>query len=176
MKKARWILGWVAVGIAGAMILAWVFPRAHPLYPRGWTISKIEAETIAVERLRDLGQLPVNPYVITVRDAGPVVEHGLQEALRERPEQEVLDSRLAREVIAWEIMVWARDARASDWSHRARVSAHGELMELRRRVPPEEEGGVADPAEARRQADAFLREQGFDLADYDEPELRTQQL
>jgi sigma-B regulation protein RsbU (phosphoserine phosphatase) len=31
-------------------------------------------------------------------------------------------------------------------------------------------------AEARRQADAFLLEQGFDLAGFDEPEARTQQL
>ena len=176
MKSSRWILGWVALGVAAAFALAWVFPRAHPLYPRDWQVSKLEAETIAVERLRDVGQLPANPYVVTVRDAGPVVEHGLQEALRSRPEQEVLDSRLAREVIAWEVMVWARDARASDWSHRARVSARGELIELRRRVPPEEDGGVVDPAQARQQADSFLREQGFVLADFDEPELRTQEL
>jgi hypothetical protein len=176
MKSSRWILGWVALGVVAAFTLAWVFPRAHPLYPRDWQISKVEAETIAVERMRDVGQLPGDPYVITIRDAEPVVEHGLQEALRSRSESEVLDSRLAQEVITWEVMVWARDARASDWSHRARVSAEGALLELRRRVPPEEEGGVIDPAEARRQADTFLSEEGFDLAGFDEPELRTQQL
>ncbi len=84
MKSSRWILGWVAVGIAAALALAWVFPRAHPLYPRDWSVSKIEAETIAVERLRDVGRLPADPYVLTVRDAEPVVEHGLQKALLSR--------------------------------------------------------------------------------------------
>jgi hypothetical protein len=176
MNSSRWILGWTAVGVAAAIALAWVFPRAHPLYPRDWRISKVEAETIAVERLGDVGQLPDDPYVITILDANPVVEHGLQEDLRDHPERAAADSRLAREVIAWETQVYARDARASDWSHRARVSAQGEVLELRRRVPPEEEGGVIDSAEARRQADLFLAEQGFALVAYDEPELRTQQL
>ena len=158
MKSWRWILGWLAVGIASALILAWVFPRAHPLYPRDWQISKPEAETIAVERLRDVGELPETPYIVTVFDADPVIEHGLQDALGERSKGEVAGSRLAREVVAWETWVFASDARASDWSLRARVSAQGDILELRRRVPPEEEGGVIDPAEARRSADAFLRE------------------
>ena len=176
MKSSRWILGWLTVGVVAALTLAWVFPRAHPLYPRGWQVSKLEAETIAVERMRDVGDLPPNPYIVTIRDAEPIVEHGLQEALRSRPSEEVLASRLAREVVAWEVQVYARDARASDWSHRARVSSQGELIELRRRVPPDERGGVVDPTEARRLADAFLREQGFDLGEFEEPELRTQQL
>jgi hypothetical protein len=176
MNGWRWILGWLAVGIVAAVTLAWVFPRTHPLYPDQWQVSKPEAETIAVERLRDIGELPPDPYVVTVFDSDPVVEHGLDEQLGRRPRHEVAASRLAREVLAWQIQVFPRDARASDWSHRARVSARGELLELRRRVPPEDEGGAIDPDEARRQADAFLLEQGFDLADYDEPEVRTQQL
>ncbi len=176
MKSSRWIIGWLAVGIVAAFTLAWVFPRAHPLYPQDWQISKAEAETIALERLRDVGELPASPYVVTVFDPDPVVEHGLQKEIGERPEREVVDSRLAREVIAWETQVFARDARASDWSLRARVSAQGEVLELRRRVPPEEEGGVIEPTESRRQADAFLVDQGFDLAAYAEPELRTQDL
>ena len=85
MNGWRWILGWVAVGIAAALTLAWVFPRAHPLYPRDWQVSKLEAEVIAVERMRDVGQLPDSPYVITVRDTELVIEHGLQAALREKP-------------------------------------------------------------------------------------------
>ena len=176
MKGLRWILGWLAVGVTAALVLAWVFPRAHPLYPRDWQVSKVEAETLAVERMRDVGELPDDPYVVTAFDSDPVVEHGLQNELRGRPRSEVLDSRLAREVIAWETQVYARDDRASDWSLRARVSAQGELLELRRRVPPEQEGGVIDVDEARRRADAFLREQGFDLDVYDEPEVRTREL
>ncbi len=176
MSNWRWIIGWLAVGIVAAVTLAWVFPRAHPLYPSDWRISKPEAETIALERLRDVGELPSDPYVVVTRDAEPIVEHALQGALRSRPREEVLASRLAREVIAWEIQVYARDARATDWSHRATVSAEGDLIELRRRVPPEEQGGVIEPPVAREQADAFLREQGIDLERFEEPELRTQEL
>ncbi|MFQ5349518.1 MAG: hypothetical protein ACE5EG_03625, partial [Thermoanaerobaculia bacterium] len=176
MKSSRWIFGWLAVGIVAALLLVWAFPRAHVFYPRDFEISKLEAETLAVERMRDVGALPANPYVITSFDSDPVVEHGLHEVVSAAGQRQAVDSRLATRVLGWEIQVYARDAAATDWSHRARVSASGELLQLRRRVPPEAEGGVIDPAEARRQADAFLGAQGFDLAAFAEPEFRSQQL
>jgi hypothetical protein len=176
MKDARWILGWLAVGVVAAIGLAWLFPRAHPLYPEDFRISRLEAETLAVERLRDVGPLPGNPYVITTFDSDPIVEHSLHEALSELGRERAAGSRLAEAVLGWQIQIYARDAAATDWSHRAQVSASGELLQLRRRVPPEVEGGVIDPEEARRRADAFLIEQDFDLAAFDEPEFRSQQL
>ena len=176
MKKARWILGWLAVAAVAAFVLVWVFPRTHPLYPLDWQITKAEAEAIALERLRDLGELPADPYVVSALSSKPAVEHRLREQLGSRPRQEVLASRAAREVRSWQVQVWSADARASDWSYRARVASDGELLELRRLVPPDEESGVIDAVEARAQADEFLRDQGFDLGHYSEPEIRTREL
>ena len=176
MKSSRWILGWLAVGVGGALLLAWAFPRLQAFYPSDFRISKPEAETLALERMRDVGSLPANPYVITTIDSDPVVEHGLYEGVPASERQRAVDSRLADRVLGWRVQVYARDAAATEWSHRARVSASGDLLQLQRRVPPEDEGGVIDRAEARRQADAFLLEQGLDLAMFDEPEFRSQQL
>ncbi|HVF61742.1 MAG TPA: PP2C family protein-serine/threonine phosphatase [Thermoanaerobaculia bacterium] len=58
----------------------------------------------------------------------------------------------------------------------ARVGLGGELLDLMLRLPPEARGRRIDPAAARQRADAFLAEQGFDLARFREPEVRTAQL
>ncbi len=78
MKGIRFVLAWVGVGIVAALVAVWAFPRAYPLFPTNWQISKQEAELIGLERLRDLGDLPANPYVITRLDEAAALEHRLQ--------------------------------------------------------------------------------------------------
>lgn len=170
------LFGWIALAVAAGLTLSWAFPRAYPLFPRAWEVSKADAASIALERLGDLGELPSRPYVTTRIDSQAELEHRLQVSAGERPAREIWASRLARGLMYWETRVYEHDARARDWTYRARITPHGEVVELRLRVPPEVDGGTIEPAVARQRADLFLREQGLDLGSYREPEVRTQQL
>ncbi|MEE8367232.1 MAG: hypothetical protein V3S30_02855, partial [Thermoanaerobaculia bacterium] len=176
MKKVHLFLLWLLAGIVAAVSVYWLFPRAYPLFPRGWEVSKAEAEMIALERLSDLGELPRDPYILTNLDQNPVLEHRLLSSLGSKSPEEILASRIARGLMAWEIRVFEKGARASDWSFRAAIAPSGALTELRRRFPPDQAGGVIEAGSARKQADQFLAEQGFALSDFEEPETRSQQL
>ena len=176
MKKFRSILFWVGLAILAAIIIAWAFPRAYPLFPRDWQLSRKEAEAIALERLRDLGDLPPKAYVIGEVNTSRELEHRLLSHLDEIGEEKIRSSRLARAIMTWQITVYDPDSASSQWSNRARLTPQGEVIQLQLRVPSDEEGGVIDPDTARLEADRFLREQGIDLEDYEEPEIRTRQL
>ena len=169
-------LAWIVVGIVAVVAAAWAFPKAFPLYPHEWTVSKDEAETIALERLRDLGDLPESPYVITRVDTRPVLEARLQEMLKTIDASQAQDSALGRNLIAWEVVLYSRSGRSIDWTRRVRITPDGEVSELRSRVPAEEERDPIDEALARTRADDFLVEQGFDLTSLAEPEVRSRQL
>ena len=141
MKSWWTIIGWIAAGIAGFLLATWAFPRAFPLFPQQATISRSEAKVVALERLRDLGELPENPYIVVELDGRAVLEHHLQPLLASMPAAEIRASRLGRDLLAWEITVWKPGARTQDWSYRARIGPQGEVNDLRLRFPPEEEGG-----------------------------------
>ena len=176
-KKQRFDLAWIAGGVIAVLVSAWLFPRVFPLYPQGWNTSKEEAETIAIERLTDLGELPESPYFITRVNAWSSLEPRLREALDAGVEaQRIRESPLGRELMGWEIVIYPREARSVDWSYRVSVNTLGDVTELRKRVPAEEERGALDETRARQRAAAFLRTQGIDLAEYGDPEVRSQQL
>jgi hypothetical protein len=154
----------------------WAFPRVFPLYPEDWSISKDEAEGIALERLRELGDLPSSPYIVTQVDTRPVLEARLQELLVDVGAERVRESALGQNLMAWEVVLYPRTGRSVDWSHRARITPAGEVSDLRIRIAPEEARDPIDEAEARRRGDRFLTEQGFDTTLLGEPEVRSRQL
>ena len=164
MKQSRLVLGWIGVGVLAALVIGWAFPRAYPLYPDSWQISKPEAELIGLERLRDLGDLPERPYVVTRHDEAGVLEHRLQGALQSLGREAVVESFLAQSLVTWEITVWAPGARAQEWSFHGRVTPSGEVTELLRRIPPEQGGGTQSAEEAHTAAVEFLEDQGFDFS------------
>lgn len=176
MRSSRFVLAWIGVGVLSALALLWVFPRAYPLFPRDWRIAKQEAEMIGLERLRDLGDLPANPYVVTRQDEAGALEHRLQSRLHLLDLEQVLTSDLVKNLLTWEVSVWAPGAQAQEWSHHARVTPAGEVTELLMRIPPDREGGGVSPEEARGMADLFLEEQGINAQDFDEPVVRTREL
>jgi hypothetical protein len=176
VKNARSILFWIALAVVAALVMAWAFPRAYPFFPHDWEISRQEAEAIALERLRDLGELPPKPYVIVAVDTSSELEHRLMSSLDTVDEEVIRESRLARDLMAWEVTVYDRKSRSMDWTYRARITPQGDVLQLQLRVPPEEDGGVIDPETARAQADRLLSEEEIDLYDYDEPEIRSRQL
>ena len=122
---------WIVVGIVAALVAAWSFPRAFPLYPDEWSISSAEAEAIALERLGDLGDLPEDPYVVTRVDTRPVLETRLQEMLSDVGPEQVRSSALGQNLIAWEVVYYSRTGRSFDWTRRARISTTGEVSDLR---------------------------------------------
>jgi hypothetical protein len=176
VKRIRFVLAWVGVGIVAALVAVWAFPRAYPLFPTNWQISKQEAELIGLERLRDLGDLPATPYVITRLDEAAALEHRLQVDLPSLNLLTVSDSHLAQSLLTWEVTVWEPGARAQEWSFHARVTPSGEVTELLQRIPPEQEVGAVLPDRARDRAQVFLEEQGINLADFEAPEVRTREL
>jgi hypothetical protein len=176
LKGIRFVLMWVGVGVIAALVVAWAFPRAYPLFPKEWQISKQEAELIGLERLRDLGEPPEDPYVITRQDEAGALEHRLQTLLPSLDSQAVLESHLAQSLLTWEVTVWEGSARAQEWSYHARVTPAGEVTELLRRIPPNQETGSISEVEAEEMAEIFLHEQGIDLGEFQAPEARTREL
>ena len=170
------ILAWILLGIGGLSLLAWSFPRAFPFYPRPWTVSREEAKAIALTRLGDLAPIPANAFVVARLDDDSAIERRLQEAATRSDSTDLFTSWPARLVLSWEVVVYAPQAQPGDWSHRARVTAQGQVVQAQLRFDPDAKGLPLDAGEARRQADALLKEQGFDPARYGEPELRSQQL
>ena len=176
MFRARQLILWIAVGVVAAATLFWAFPRAFPLFPSGWQVSKYEAENIAFARLADLGELPPGAYVLTYIDWDLVLENRLQEAAVADPTVDPAASRLGRAMVVWSVRVYAPGAPSNDWSYHAEISPDGEVVDLQLRVPPGEPGEVLAEGDAIERSRAFLTEQGFDLAQYEAPEVRIQQL
>ena len=71
-RSWRKSVAWLLAGAAAALLLAWAFPRAYPFFPGDWTVARGEATAIALERLRDLGELPDDPFVVTRLDDDPI--------------------------------------------------------------------------------------------------------
>jgi hypothetical protein len=172
--RRRRDLFWVATGLLAVVAVVWGFPRAYPLFPTDWTVSREDAVDIALERIRDLGELPARPYVVSRLDSKPVLEPMLQAADASR--DELRKSAPGRELLVWEVVVYKRDSPSNEWEYRVRVRGDGEVSELRRRVPPDEARADITDDEAARRSDVFLSKQGFDLAAFHPSEVRQRQL
>lgn len=172
----RSTLIWLAVLLLGALAVVWTFPRAFPFAPRDWTVSRQEARELALERLRDLGELPPDPYVVARMNDDARLEYRLLESLRRGQEEAIFAGDLPRRVMHWEVTVYPRGARPKDWSHQALVSFDGRVLSLLRGFDPEAPGEPLADDEARARAAAFLTEQGLDLAAFDPPVVRRKDL
>ena len=180
MLDSRELLIWSAVGLAGAALLAGFYPRVFPLLPEAWEISRAEAETVALERMRDLGEPVADPYVVTRLRTDFQLERRMQVLATEGSvAPEVLrTSEPARALMAWDVRVFAPGAVPSEWTYRALISRAGEVLTLRRETRDDEEDEEApDEAAARLEAAEFLHDQGFDLARYGtEPEVQRDEV
>lgn len=174
--RARSLLGWIALGILGVSLLVWGYRRAYPFAPHDWHITAEEAEAIALERFRDIGDPVEDPYVIVQLATHATLERRLQESSAERGDETLSTGHLAKHIVYWEVTVFPPGVRPYEWAYRARITPDGEVFWLRQRMADEEELGAIDAEAARTQADRFLVEEGFDLGQYEEPELRSQEL
>ena len=171
MRRDREIFLWTFVLVVGVLLVFWAWPRAFPLFPTDWDFTRFDAEAVALERLRDLGEPVEDPYVVVQLDA------------RLRTERRMLladiaqDHWLKQDLLVWQVEVFPEGATPRDWAYRARISPHGKLLGLERRLP-EGEGGIAVAQDAAvEQARALLMRMGFDLDAFEsEPEMRFTQV
>jgi hypothetical protein len=176
MRSARSLILWLLAGVAGLVLLIWAYPRAFPFLPQRWTISRQEAVDIALERFRDLGEPVKDPYIVARMDQDPALERRLQLAADRRGLSALRSSDLPSQVMQWEVWVYPSGARYNEWTYLAEIAPSGKISMLRLRLDPLAKGSPIAQPEARRRADEFLARQGVDLARYDPPEIRSQQL
>jgi len=177
MRRSRDLAVWALVGVAGAAALAWAFPRVFPLYPAEWSVSKQEAEAIALERFRDLGPPVEDGLVVSALRTASTLERRMLETAAAGAEVERLrETLMARELLSWWVRVYPPGARPSDWTYRAIVAADGEVVDLELRVPPGQALPDADPDAAEARAREVLAAEGFDPSAFGEPVLRRAEL
>ena len=177
MRKSRDLLLWVLAGLAGAGLLVWAYPRAFPFLPADWSVDRGEASVLALERLTDLGDPVEDPYVSTALARDTLLDRRLQLALQNGEDPKRLEATgLPDQILYWEVFVYPPATLRDDWLYQASVSLSGKVLALRLNLDPQAAGSAIEPRDARLRADAFLVQQGFDLARYGEPKIRSRQL
>ncbi len=143
MLSQRHIFAWVLLGLAALGLIAAALPATYPLVPEDWQISRREATQVALEHLRQLGELPERPYVVTRLVSDTALELELLE-LRQRlpPEvaQGIAGTFLGRQLLIWEVLVYPPAAAHDEWQYQARITPDGEIRALRRQGDDAESG------------------------------------
>ncbi len=180
MHNTRELLTWSALGLAGLALLAWCYPWVFPLLPGGWEVSRADAEAIALERMRDLGEPVADPYVVIRLRTDFQLERRLQllATAGQGFPVDLENWEPTQALMTWEVQVFAPGAGPGEWTYRALVSLAGELVALRRESWDEESDEDAlDAAAARLEAAEFLRAHGFDPALFEaEPEVQRDEV
>jgi hypothetical protein len=173
--KTKHLLSWILLAVGSVALFAWAYPRSFPTAPRVWEISRNEAEAIALERFRELGDEVPEAFVDVVLLKDDVLERRLVAAGAPRDEAPGA-SRITEASFGWEVRVYAAGAKTREWTYLARLSPRGELTGLRLRVPEDQPGEEIEASAAIAAASTFLERQGFDLGRFEAPETRTNQL
>ena len=80
--RARNLFVWLLLGTIGALLLVWGHKRVFRYLPDPWTVSKKQAEAMALERFRELGAPVDDAYVVTKLDEEEFIEARLAERAR----------------------------------------------------------------------------------------------
>jgi Stage II sporulation protein E (SpoIIE) len=149
MNRRRETALWVIAGLVGALLCAWALPRFFPFVPDDWKVGRAGAEKIAIERLRDLGKFPRQPYVVVRLRSEMLLERRLQLSIDQIAPASVLASRLAPWILCWEVTVFPQGARVNDWTHSAWIGRDGQVLALRKRtVELDSDGEEEDRSDA----------------------------
>lgn len=174
--RARHLLAWIAAGVLGAFALAWAYPRVFPFAPHDWTIDQKQAIALALEKLRDLGDPVPDAYVTCALGGQTTTEFRLQREAERLGVEKVRSTPVARGMATYTVTVYPPQAGAGEWRYRAEVTPDGQFVALRLRLRPDDPGTAIEATKARAAADKFLTDEGFDLAQFREPQARSEQL
>jgi hypothetical protein len=173
MRTMRAPFGWIALLFAAGAFLLWSFPRALPLLLPDWSVTRAEAEAIARAELGVLGELPVDAYVVTKLDGDPMLEFRLLLERDRQLQEKVIQHPLGRSIVAWEVTVYPPGKRTDEWAYQARIAPDGGVLDLRLRLPREQEVPPVAEADALARAEALLAARGIDRARFETPEVKT---
>jgi hypothetical protein len=158
---------WLGLLIAGALAVSWLYPRAFPLRPREWQLTRAEAVRLVEERIRQLGDPVAEPYTTVSLRGDPELELSLLRRGGVAPPE------LSRGVLLWRVSVYESGGRVDQWRYRAEVAPDGELVSLLRGTSDDyRSDAVPDAGAARARAGELLRELGLELAGFGEPTVR----
>ncbi|HUP25996.1 MAG TPA: PP2C family protein-serine/threonine phosphatase [Thermoanaerobaculia bacterium] len=158
---------WLGLLIAGALAVSWLYPRAFPLRPREWQLTRAEAVRLVEERIRQLGDPVAEPYTTVSLYGDPELELSLLRRGGVAPPE------LSRGVLLWRVSVYESGGRVGQWRYRAEVALDGELVSLLRGTPDDyRSDAVPDAGAARARAGELLQELGLELAGFGEPTVR----
>ncbi|MDY7096140.1 MAG: hypothetical protein SX243_24460, partial [Acidobacteriota bacterium] len=193
--SARGAASWALAALLAGFALYLLYPFAFPLSPESWELTRGEAETLALEQLRELAPITAGSWTVVHLAARPELERRLQLDLAAGPRAaadhqaaaDLPQPLLMDQVLAWEVTVYPPGTYAKDWSHRARLTLDGRALALEHQPGSEEESqsqsqsepgeaSAPDPATLRSRASAFLLQHGLDPTDLGEPEARSQEL
>jgi stage II sporulation SpoE-like protein len=172
--RARQLLFWIALAAAGGLGIALLLPRVFPLFPRGYETDAREARAIALARIPDLGPVPPRPLISVAWSGDSTLERAALEggpAMR----AQLAGTALERALYGWTVRVFPPGANAGEWEYQVRLSRRGEVTGLVRKLPENAPAGKLAAGEARNRARAQLAEAGFDLAQYGEPVVRSEE-
>ncbi|MEL7058580.1 MAG: PP2C family protein-serine/threonine phosphatase [Acidobacteriota bacterium] len=179
-RSTRELWVWLFAGLLGFGVWLWSLPRHQVLMPAALALDAAEAREVALERLRDLGPLPENAYVVVRLSNDSELERRMQLAADERGARALGTTRLAERLRFWQVVVYPPGAQPRGWSYRATLSTDGRTLSLRRSTrvsiadeagsdPIAEQGTIEfpfDQADASIRAREFLERHGVDLSGF----------
>lgn len=169
--KPRTLLAWLASGAAAVFFLSWAFPRVMPFQPDAWTVSRNDAEAMALELVQDLGELPESTFVIVNRNASERRLYRLTEFVEQGGSLATArSSHLFPSLDFWRVTIHDGTASGQTWAYQVAISPTGQLLQLERRVEDDAAAAALEPGRARQQAERLLSDLGFDLGRYRQPE------
>ncbi|HET9766675.1 MAG TPA: hypothetical protein VFS60_07500, partial [Thermoanaerobaculia bacterium] len=172
--RARQLLFWIALAAAGGLGIALLLPRVFPLFPRGYETDAREARAIALARIPELGPVPPRPLISVAWSGDSTLERAALEggpAMRAR----LSGTPLEQALYGWTVRVFPPGANAGEWEYEVHLSRRGEVTGLVRKLPENAPAGKLSAGEARERARAQLAEAGFDLAQYGDAEVRSEE-
>ncbi len=176
MKKLHWA-PWLVVGVLGVVALLALYPRLFPLAPQEWTISRSDAQELAMEYFYRLGEPVEDPYYVTTLGGSTSLEwYAINSATHEQL-REWRTSRPAQSILSWDVYVYPPDSQPREWTYHAEIGLDGRVIELEHQLDEDFDADSLpeiDLATARTLADEFLQRQQFDLSTFGEPIERLQ--
>ncbi|MEM6793468.1 MAG: PP2C family protein-serine/threonine phosphatase [Acidobacteriota bacterium] len=161
--------GWLILGVLGLLTLGWATPRIFPLNPE-LSVTRLEARTLALELLRDLGPPPgEGAYVVQDLEINRPLEGRLQQLSRSPSPLTPAEDQavpITGWLKSWRLLVYESGASVNDWLYAAQIGTDGEILTLQRRVGEAElDPGATEALEqetAEKRAWSYLMSLGLD--------------